>query len=286
LTIARERLTSRKLPQIKHTFAILAVLISSLSFAVAQTQTAPTVDTVASLSLPEAPNPSSSAPSIGESSSSTSTDEPIGAEGAEGAAFDTASVKRRLLATRSDITIYPGQSAPRLSAHDKELIGLKQSFTLFSLVGWTTSAGYTQLVNGSPNYGTDSGAFGERLGAAALRNTSQNIFGNVVFAPLFHEDPRYYKMGTGHNFIKRTIYAGTRAIITRSDDGRATPNYSLIAGRVFGAALTNAYYPQTNRGFSQTAQTFGTSMGGAAIGFVVTEFLKDAMDFLHLQRFE
>jgi hypothetical protein len=162
-------------------------------------------------------------------------------------------------------------------------MGFKQSFTLFSLIGWTTSAAYTHLINGSPNYGTDSAAFGERLGAAALRNTSQNIFGNVVFAPLFHEDPRYYKMGKGHNVAKRVAYATTRALITRADDGHATPNYSLIAGRVFGSALTNTYYPRTNCSFSQTAQTFGTSMGGAAIGYVVTEFLDEALEIVHLK---
>ncbi|WP_433975173.1 hypothetical protein [Tunturiibacter lichenicola] len=235
------------------------------------------------LSLPDAPDNSNSIPSIGESSSSTEATDSAAKEG-RSAAFDATAVRRRILATRSDITIYPGQTAPPLSAHDKEVMGFKQSFTLFSLIGWTTSAGYTHLVNGSPNYGTDSGAFGERLGAAALRNTSQNIFGNVVFAPLFHEDPRYYKMGKGHSFFKRVVYSATRAVVTRADDGHATPNYSLISGRVFGAALTNAYYPQTNRGFTQTLETFGTSMGGAATGFVVTEFLDEALEIVHLKK--
>jgi hypothetical protein len=258
------------------TRATLALLALPLTFAVAQTQTTSTIATTATLSLPDAPSLSiTTPPPLDEASASAS---------AFDAAFDPASVKRRLLATRSDITIYPGQSAPPLSAHDKEILGFKQSFTLFALIGWTTSAGYTQLVNGSPNYGTDSGAFGERLGAAALRNTSQNIFGNVIFAPLFHEDPRYYKMGKGHRGYNRIFYAATRALITRADDGHATPNYSLIAGRVAGAALSNAYFPQSNRSFSQTAETFGTSMAGGAFGFVVTEFLDEALEIAHLKK--
>jgi hypothetical protein len=248
---------------------------------VAQNQSTSVADTTVALSLPDAPGLANSALPIDESSSSS---EPTTPANAFNAAFDPATMKRRLLATRSDITIYPGQTAPHLSAHDKEVMGLKQSFTLFSLIGWTTSAGYSQLINGSPNYGTDSGAFGERLGAAALRNTSQNIFGNVIFAPLFHEDPRYYKMGKGHKAYKRIFYAASRALITRADDGHATPNYSLIAGRVVGAALSNAYYPQSNRSFSQTAQTFGTSMAGGAFGFVVTEFLDEALEIAHLKK--
>jgi hypothetical protein len=281
LTIARVRLTSRKLLKKSPIFTTVALFAATSLITQAQTQPRPLAATNAMLSLPDAPEVSSGTSSTDESSSSVSETDRFA--NPVGDALNPASVKRRILATRSDITIYPGQVAPPLSAHDKEVMGFKQSFTLFSLVGWTTSAAYTHLINGSPNYGTDSAAFGERLGAAALRNTSQNIFGNVVFAPLFHEDPRYYKMGKGHNVVKRVAYAATRAIITRADDGHATPNYSLVAGRLFGSALTNAYYPDINRNFSQTAQTFGTSMGGAAIGFVVTEFLDEALEFTHLK---
>lgn len=282
MTIARVRLTSRKLLNKSLIFTTVALFASTGLIAQAQTEPRPLAATNAMLSLPDAPAVSDSTSSIDESSSSSNEADGSANPGG-GGAFDPAAMKRRLLATRSDITVYPGQIAPPLSAHEKEVMGFKQTFTLFSLIGWTTSAAYTHLINGTPNYGTDSGAFGERLGAAALRNTSQNIFGNVVFAPLFHEDPRYYKMGKGHNVCKRIAYAATRALITRTDDGHATPNYSLIAGRVFGAALTNAYYPDRNRNFSQTAQTFGTSMAGGAIGFVVTEFLDEALEITHLK---
>lgn len=284
LTIARVRLSSRKLPNKKLTIAALALIASPVTHAAAQSEATSHPATTAMLSVPDAPGLTTTTAANAESS--TSSGEADNSATPEGAEFDANSVKRRILAARSDIIIFPGQTAPPLSVRDKRIIGLKQNFTLFALAGVVTSAGYDQLVNGSPSYGTDSGAFGERVGATALRATSQNIFGNVIFAPLFHEDPRYYQMGKGQKFLKRAIYAGTRAIITRTDDGRNTPNYSLIAGRVFGAALTNAYYPQANRGFAQTSETFGTAMGGAAVGFVATEFLNDVMDVLHLQRFE
>jgi hypothetical protein len=185
-----------------------------------------------------------------------------------------------------EITIEPGQVAPPLSSHAKVVLGLKESFTFFSAVGWTASAGFSQLTNGSPNYGTDSGAFGERLGATSLRLISQNIIGNAFFAPLFHQDPRYYKMGDGHNIGRRVFYAATRSIITKSDDGRSQPNFSLLSGHLAGAALTNTYYPSINRGFRETAETFGNSIGGSAVGFAVTEFLYDVLRFAHLQKLE
>ena len=78
-------------------------------------------------------------------------------------------------------------------------------------------------MNSSPNYGDRCWAFGQRLGAAAARGVSEGVFSNSLFAPLFHEDPRYYIMGPGHSFFKRLVYAGTRSIITRTDSGKTHP---------------------------------------------------------------
>jgi hypothetical protein len=160
-------------------------------------------------------------------------------------------------------------------------MGLRAAVSPMSIFGWFTSAGYEQLFNGSPNYGTDSGAFGQRLGAAALCNSSEGILSTSVMAPLLHEDPRYYRMGPGHNFFLRAIYAGTRPLITRTDGGNKTPNFALILGNAEGSALTNAYYPQANRGATETMKTLGYSIGGSAIGFVVSEFWGDVVGMFH-----
>jgi hypothetical protein len=173
--------------------------------------------------------------------------------------------------------IEPGQLAPTLTASNKVLLGIRDAFSPFAAYGWFASAGYEQLLNGSPNYGTDRGAFGQRLGAAAVRDASEGLLTNSVMSPLLHEDPRYYRLGPGRNVFIRLLYAGTRPILTRTDSGNTSPNFALLSGTMGGAALTNLYYPQLNRGVPQTLQTFGGSLGGAAIGDVVCEFYDDIM---------
>jgi hypothetical protein len=182
------------------------------------------------------------------------------------------------------MTVAPNEIAEPMPVRDKIVGGLGDSVSLFAATGWVASAGYSHLTNGSPNYGTDKGAFGQRLGAAAIRNVSQDIFSDCLFAPVFHQDPRYYIMGRGHNILKRAVYAGTRAIIGRTDGGHTTPNFALIAGNAAGAALTVTYYPAKNTTFSEVAETFGGSMGGSALGFVVTEFIGDALQYAHLKK--
>jgi LysM repeat protein len=277
--------TSKRLRRTGTALIALAALVSTAQIAFAQIDASPTEanPAVAAAVVPSLPDSPGFTRSTLDAASSSSIDD---AADADDPASTPAPKPHHKIATHHDITVEPGETVHTLSAHEKVRLGLVQSFTLFSVVGWTTSAGYSHLVNGSPNYGTDSGAFGMRLGATALRNTSQNIMSNAVFAPIFHQDPRYYKMGSGHNFAKRAIYAATRAIITRSDDGALQPNYSLLSGNLAGAALTNTYYPTMNQGFTETAKTFGTSVGGSAVGFVVSEFLYDALDFAHLQKLE
>jgi hypothetical protein len=168
--------------------------------------------------------------------------------------------------------ILPGQIAPSLTAGDKVLLGVRNAFSPFEASGWIAESGYEQLMNGSPNYGTNRRAYGQRLGAAAVRDSSEDIFTDSVMANIFHEDPRYYQMGPAHNFFVRMVYSGTRPIFTRMDSGRISLNLASLTGTMGGAALTNLYYPQVNRGATQTMETFAGSLGGAAFGDVVSEF--------------
>jgi hypothetical protein len=187
-------------------------------------------------------------------------------------------------ASTTEKYILPGQLAPKLDVGDKIELGFIHGISLYSAAGWVVSSGYSHIVNTTPNYGTDSGAYGQRLGAAALRGYSDEVLRDSVMANVFHQDPRYYKMGPRHNVVVRTLYSTSRIFVTRGDDGSLQPNYSLIAGNAMGAALTNAYYPDVNRGFGQTMETFGTSMYGSAFSFFAAEFLSGALEAAHLKQ--
>jgi len=178
--------------------------------------------------------------------------------------------------------IEPGESAPRLTVRDKVILGLKDAVSPFSMTAWVSSAAYEQVFDNSPNYGQTGEGFAKRLGASALRDFTEGTFGDSVLAPLLHEDPRYYRMGKGHPLLKRVVYAGTRGLITRTDSGHTTLNFANTGGNLAGSFLTDAYYPARNTTFSETMETFGTSVGGSAFGFVVTEFLPDVFHAFHL----
>ncbi len=182
-------------------------------------------------------------------------------------------------------TIPAGYRAQPLTAHQKVVLGARSLYSFESLAAIVLSAGYSHITDGQPNYGVDSKAFAQRLGASAARETSQGVFTGIVLAPLLHEDPRYYVKGPDFNIIKRTTYAITRPLVTRTDGGRSRVNASLLIGYAGAAALTASYYPESNRNFHDVASTYGASIGGAALGFFVSEFSDDVLKVLHLKRF-
>lgn len=179
-----------------------------------------------------------------------------------------------------------GQTAPRQTVRDKFLLGARESVTPFAGLGWSFSAGWSHLINSSPNYGTNSEAFAQRFGAAAALSTSKEIFSDSVLASVFHQDPRYYQLGRGHKLARRAIYAASRPIIGRTDGGRTIPNYAAILGTGGAAALTHTYYPERNVTPGQVVQTWSTSLGGSAVGYLVSEFGGDILSWLHVTKHE
>ncbi len=177
--------------------------------------------------------------------------------------------------------IPPGWRVSPLTREDKVLLGVDDLVNPLTLSTEVISAGYSHLRNSEPNYGTNSGAFAQRVGATLLRDSSQGLFTDAVFAPLLHEDPRYYRLGRTHGFWARTMYAVTRPLVTRDDGGRATANSALLLGYASAAGLTYAYYPQSNRNAHDVAATFGGSIGGAAFGDFVDEFVPEILGALH-----
>ena len=231
------------------------------SAASAQTAPAPSGPADAAALLPEAP-----------SSVVFSSSVPADTEDAAGAFDPRPTAVKQPVAKRYQTVILPGQTAPHLSVTDKVISSGISSVSPAAVGGWIISAAYEQATNGTPNYPQTGKGFAQRLGAASARSTSETVFGNGVIAAITHEDPRYYKLGSGHNFIARVFYAGTRPILTRTDGGRQTLNLWDLGGDLSGSALTPVYYPSINRSFNEVLKTFGGSVGGDALGFLVSEF--------------
>ncbi len=169
-------------------------------------------------------------------------------------------------------TIPPEYRARPLTASGKMKFVLHEMISPVDLVPALVSAGWGVYFNTDPKYGPDDDAFGQRLAAAAARQTSFRLFSDGLLPIAFREDPRYYRLGHG-SVWRRTGYALTRVFVGRTDSGAMTPNYSAIMGRAMGAALTPAYYPNVSRTAGVVWTTFGTAVAGEMGLDFLREFL-------------
>jgi hypothetical protein len=168
--------------------------------------------------------------------------------------------------------IEPGQGAQTFSAPEKLVFSFTEVARPITLFPALYSASYEQIFETDPKYGHDLGAYGEKFGAAMLRSASVRVLSDGIFAGVFHQDPRYYRVGQG-NFFHRTLLSMEQAVIRRSDDGVNQFNYSGITGRAVAAALVVTYYPQPSITARVVGLTFVTSIATDAGGNLVLEFL-------------
>ena len=70
-------------------------------------------------------------------------------------------------------------------------------------------------------YGQGAEGYGKRLGAGLANATSAGVIRTFLFASLFHQDPRYFRQGSGP-FKNRLEHAMIRPVVTRKDSGGRT----------------------------------------------------------------
>lgn len=162
-----------------------------------------------------------------------------------------------------------------LTPHQKFIIFLRTTYSPYTFLGATFDAGFAQMSDDWPAYGQGMEGFGKRYGALLADREAGSFFGSFLLPTVMHQDPRYFRLGSQDSIFKRIAYAVSRVGITRDDSGLATFNSSLVASTLLVKGLTNAYYPEPDRGFSDTMGRFGGSLLGTAQTNLLREFLPD-----------
>jgi hypothetical protein len=141
---------------------------------------------------------------------------------------------------------YEGENTARLTAKMKFQLALKVSYDPATIGGIAMVSASRQAVN-TPKYGQGWGPYGERFGATAADGFTDIMIGGAILPSLLHEDPRYFYQGTGTT-KSRLRHALLSPFIGRRDNGTWGPNYSSVGGDLGSAALSNLYFPQSQRG--------------------------------------
>ncbi len=163
-------------------------------------------------------------------------------------------------------------NAPPMLAKQKFQLSLRSTIDPVSFLAVAGIAGAEQYKNVFPAYGSGIEGYGKRYGAAMANHVSGNLLGKAVYPSMFHQDPRYFYKGKG-SIGSRALYAISGAVIARDDDGRWKPNYSRVLGNFSAAAISNLYYPASDRGASLVVFNGLAGTGADAVSNLIREFL-------------
>lgn len=148
---------------------------------------------------------------------------------------------------------YDPHSVP-LSTKLKFKLAYKAFSDPVTFVGIAFLAGIYQAAD-LPDYVQGAKGYCQRVGAG-IADTGTDIFlGGAVLPWMFRQDPRYFYRGTGTKKA-RAFHALSSPFACMGDNGKLQPNYSSLGGDLASGAISNLYYPQSNRGAPWCSKAF------------------------------
>jgi hypothetical protein len=167
-----------------------------------------------------------------------------------------------------------------LSTHCKFEAFWRQTYSPFTFVSAAWEATWDQAWRQWPQYGGGMEGWSKRFGATLADTESRRFIQGFLLSSLFHQDPRYFP--SGHKKVAaRAIYAATRVVATRADNGHTTVNISELLGALLTSSLQNAYYPRPDRGFGNTMDRYSGALSSDAISNLTHEFAPDMKRLFH-----
>src|SRR5262249_49423527 len=108
-------------------------------------------------------------------------------------------------------------NAPALTSGEKFHLFSKTVTDPFNLIMPAVNAVILDVAGVSSGYGSGFGGLAKRYASSLADQTSGNFFRLYAYPSLLHEDPRYFRAGTG-SIGKRTKHVLGAVVITRKDE--------------------------------------------------------------------
>ena len=163
---------------------------------------------------------------------------------------------------------------PPLTAGEKFALAMQDSVDYSSFVWSGMLAGQSMALRSYPEFHNGVAGYSRYYWRAFADQASGSFFTEALVPVLTHEDPRYYTLGHG-GFFRRAGYALSRLVVTKTDSGGRSFNFSEIVGNGMEAGLSNFYYPPEERSLRNTAVNWVAQLEAASINNIIREFWPD-----------
>jgi hypothetical protein len=160
-----------------------------------------------------------------------------------------------------------------LASREKFKIASQDSFDRGTFVLAAAFAGEAQLTNSNPSFGQGASGYARYLGTSYADFVIGDYMTEAIFPSLLHQDPRYFRKGTGGAWA-RLGYACGQILFTHNDSGKTAFNYSEIIGNSAAVTISNAYYAD-NRDARDAGVKLVSQLGVDMAANILKEFWPD-----------
>ena len=135
-------------------------------------------------------------------------------------------------------------------------------------------------------YGGGIGGYGKRFGQNYADTFDGAFWGNAVLPSLLHQDPRYFRLGTGSGWHRIGYALSTNVRAKHDGTGKWEPNYSNLVGNLISGGISNVYLPANERGVGSTFEGAFLVTAEGGIGSMLEEFWPDFVHYLHRKKLQ
>lgn len=252
----------------------LLVLTFALAPARGSALFAQATSSVASDSLPDAPDGGVTAQSNSQDRahpSATGSASPTGNGANSLAGVQT---KRILGIVPNFRSVSVNQKLPPQSVKEKFMESTQDAFDYSDLIYSGILAGIGQAENSIPEFHQGAAGYARYYWHTLADEADEDYQVEFFFPVLLHQDPRFYTLGHG-GAIRRTSYAFSRIFITRTDSSHETFNASEIVGAGAASGISDLYYPSQERTWTKTGQRWLLNVSLDGFTYVFQEFWPD-----------
>jgi hypothetical protein len=186
---------------------------------------------------------------------------------------------KRLFGIIPNYRTYPSlEHYEPLTARQKFTLATQDAFDRGTVLLAAAFAGEEQLTNADPSFGQGAKGYAHYFITSYANWAIGDYMTEAVFPVILHQDPRYFRKGTGSGF-QRLTYAMGQIFWTHTDSGGHTFNFSEVGGNAASAAISQAYYPD-NRSVGNASSTLVIQLGLDMASNIMKEFYPDLIHLL------
>jgi hypothetical protein len=160
-----------------------------------------------------------------------------------------------------------------LTTGGKFKVGAQDAFDRGTIALAALFAAEGMLSKSSPSFEQGAAGYGRYFGTAYADLVIGDFMTESIFPSMLHQDPRYFRKGTGSGW-SRLKYSAGQIFWTHTDAGGTAFNYSEVLGNSTAVAISNAYYPD-NRTASDAVSKLGVQLGVDMAANILKEFWPD-----------